>query len=96
MTPVPFTSRADAEYLRAFAYYYGHGRAAEFDRAVDDAARRIAADPASLPIHSESDRLRRIPVQNFPYDLLFVIEATGPTVVSVWNHHRNPADLPRG
>ena len=86
--------RADGESSQAWAYYVGHGRSAEFDRAVDAAVQRIAADPESLPSHPENPRLRRCRVRPFPYDLLFVRENGDVLVLSVWNHRRDPANLP--
>ena len=83
MMPGPFTVRAEDEYYESYAYHLARGRAAAFDRAVGDAASRVAADPGSLPLNPGSDRFRRSPVRGFPYDLLFELLPSGPQVLSV-------------
>jgi len=49
------------------------GLAADFVRAVDSAIHRAVADPESWPAIDR--RFRRCPVQRFPYDVVFAVDA---------------------
>ena len=84
-----------AEVGRLFAFA-GASRALRFDRAVEAAAARVLADPASFAAHPTAPHLRRCPVgDGFPHDLLFRLNAVGVRIVAVWHPAPNPADLAR-
>ena len=94
MTPVTTSPRADGEFADALVYYDARGRGRAFLAAFDAAVARIAADPTSLPLQPGHGTLRRSRVGGFPYDLLFRVRPGGAQVLSVWHHHRDPADRP--
>ena len=94
MTPVTLAVRARRELAEGALFYRGRAPSGSFRRNVRAARDRIAADPTSLPYQPGSDRVRRRRVKDFPYDLLFRVLSGGAEVLSVWHHHRDPADLP--
>ena len=94
MTPVSLNERAKRELADAVLYYRGRSLAGRFRQNVRAARDRIAADPTSLPLQPGHATLRRSRVGGFPYDLLFRVRPGGAQVLSVWHHHRDPADRP--
>ena len=95
----PLSTEADLDLLNETSRLFvrsGAGPALRLHRAVDAAAARILADPASFAAHPDAPHLRRCPVgDGFPHDLLFRLNAVGVRIVAVWHPARNPADLAR-
>ena len=88
------TDRAKRELAGARAWYRGTPAARRFSAAVRRAVSRVSADPTSWEIVGTARGVRRCPVLGFPYDLLFIAGDDEVEVLSVWHHHRDPADRP--
>ena len=91
-----WTPRAKRELDEARAWYRGVGPsiARRFAAAVQRAVSRVSVDPTSWEVVGSGRDVRRCPVLGFPYDLLFVAGDDEVEVLSVWHHHRDPADRP--
>ena len=84
---MPLRTRPEAdENVREASHYYAGvdwRRSLAFVRAYDEAVRRIAADPASLPLHPEATGpdVRYVKLAGFPYVVLFRTADPAETVV---------------
>ena len=88
------TGRAKRELAGARAWYRGTGVTRRFGTRVREALARVGRAPTSFEIVDPVSGLRRCPILSFPYDLLFIAGDDEVEVLSVWHHHRDPADRP--
>lgn len=90
MLEVLFGSAAEADLTEALTWY-GARSAATARRllvAVDDAARRIAANPLAYPVvHRGLRRTRAVP---FPYVLYYRVESDHLVVIAISHDRRSP------
>ncbi len=90
MVAVRFGSAAEADLAEALAWYGVRSTASarRFLVAVNDAVRRIAANPLAYPVAFRD--LRRTRAVPFPYVLYYSIEADGLVVIALSHERRNP------
>lgn len=90
MLEVLFGSAAEADLTEALTWYGARSAvtAHRFLVAVDDAVRRIAANPLAYPMAFRD--LRRTRAAPFPYVLYYRLEAGGLVVIALSHDRRNP------
>lgn len=93
--PIRFAREARAEVLEAARWYENQRRGlrAEFLASLDGAMvrmARIGAALAIMPISDPAAPIRRIPLQRFPYALVFIELPTRFRVLAVAHDRRKP------
>ncbi len=96
MYPVIFTLPARAELIDAQDWYESEvpGLGRRFRVAVDGLIERISANPRQFPVVYKN--VHRALLRQFPYALMFVMEADETlTVIACFHASRNPAHWQR-
>ena len=90
-----FLAEALSEFDNAANWYdqQRSGLGAEFVQAVDSAIQRLVVEPETWPMLD--DQFRRCPVDNFPYDIVFVPQNKDVLIFAIAHHHQKP-DFWRG
>lgn len=85
-----FLAEALSEFDNAANWYDQQrlGLGAEFVQAVDSAIQRLILHPETWP--TIDDRFRHCPVENFPYDVVFVIRDEVILIFAIAHYHRKP------
>lgn len=85
-----FLAEALSEFDNAANWYDQQrpGLGAEFVQAVDSAIQRLIVHPETWS--TIDDRFRRCPVENFPYDVVFVIRDEVILIFAIAHHRRKP------
>ena len=81
---------ADAEVIESARYYNSRqgGLGGRFLVMVDKAVDSILEDPTRLPL--VDDEVRRCPVDQFPYSIVFAVVGDTVIVIAVAHHSRDP------
>ncbi len=91
MKPFEFHDEARAELDAAAGYYDAQapGTGKRFLLAADTAIQRLLYDPSARPV--AVGNVRRQPVEDFPYDILFVDEPHRVWIVAAVHYSRRTA-----
>jgi len=87
-----FHPGAEAEHLDQVAWYESRqaGLGARYIAAVGDALRKIEESPGRFPREAGTS-IRRAPVDDFPFAVVFRTTGTGIEVLAVSHNRRRPA-----
>lgn len=87
---IKFRSEARDDYKEAIAYYdsFSNQIGDKFIATIDIVLDRLKIFPFSYPILEQE--VRKAVVPNYPYVLLYFIETTTITIISVFNTKQNP------
>lgn len=90
MIPVRFLSPAEFDLKEGYEWYESqqHGLGKAFIEEIRTVCQHLTIDPTSHPVVRKS--IRRHPVDRFPFDVLFVVEADEIMIVAIAHHHRHP------
>jgi len=88
--PIRFTAPARHELLSEVAYYNDKepGLGALFNAAIEEAVKRAVAFPLTGSPASKSTR--RMFVKNFPFAVVYRVDAEGIVIFAVAHHSRRP------
>jgi plasmid stabilization system protein ParE len=91
MANVTFLPGAAADYQDAYAWYFARNvrAAVNFQTAVDEATRQIAADPERWPLFD--DVHRSAPLRRYPYSLVYRVVNGDVVIVAVAHARRRPS-----
>ena len=95
MRRIRILSAAVDEAAQATAWYENErsGLGAEFEAAVDAALDILTLDPIpSVPVQGKAAKLgaRRVILKRFPFDVVFIADATLISVIAFSHHSRQP------
>lgn len=86
------SSLAQQEITDALNYYIGttYNTAEHFLTALETAYDKLERTPQHYTYFGNSRKIRRLPLKDFPFAILFRINESDVIIVGLFNTHRNP------